>query len=99
MNEREDISNSAVAKLTTKERHKYTQSSGDGGADGWLPLGSLPAWEEEEEEEEAMDGKLLLSRFEKMTWLPRGGSLATTRRSHLTWLGGLEKNEEREERD
>ena len=55
VNEREDISNSAVAKLTTKERHKYTQSSGDGGADGWLPLGLLAA--REEEEEEAMDGK------------------------------------------
>ena len=34
--EEEDISYSAVAKLTTKERHKYTQSSGDGCAGGCM---------------------------------------------------------------
>ena len=61
--EEEDISYSAVAKLTTKERHKYTQSSGDGCAGGCMvgrTVGGAARW----------DGKALLSRFEKMTLLP-----------------------------
>ena len=57
--EEEDISYSAVAKLTTKERHKYTQSSGDGCMVG-RTVGGAARW----------DGKALLSRFEKMTLLP-----------------------------
>ena len=43
--EDEDISCSAVAKLTTKERHKYTQSSGDGCAGGCMVDGGSVGWE------------------------------------------------------
>ena len=48
--EEEVISYSAVAKLTTKERHKYTQSSGDGCAAApvvgcWMVGGGLVGWE------------------------------------------------------
>ena len=61
--EEEDISCSAEAKLTTKERHKYTQSSGDGCAAAAAAVvgrsvGRTMGWE------------MLLSRFEKMTSLP-----------------------------